>query len=263
LITAAKYWSRWDDPRLIVLVLNDRDLSFVTWEQRASAGDPRFEASQELPDVPYARWAEAIGLKGRRVDDPDDVAEAWEEALAADRPAVYEAVVDAEVPPMPPHVSFDQARLMTRALYRGDPAAPEIIRHAFAELVEEYMPRRREKGRISRLRKLRERRQSGGRDARRGRTRGPFCGEPLRRRRGVRHSQRLHPRGRSASRRRTRRKRGHLAMALFPVRPVLRGDAAGTGQGAPAPLRVPPPRGKGRGARALTAILAGRSDQKG
>jgi pyruvate dehydrogenase (quinone) len=142
LITAAKYWRRWDDPRLIVLVLNNRDLSFVTWEQRASAGDPRFEASQELPDVPYARWAEAIGLKGIRVDDPDYVAEAWEEALAADRPVVYEAVVDAEVPPMPPHVSFDQARLMTRALYRGDPAAPEIIRHAFAELAEEYIPRR-------------------------------------------------------------------------------------------------------------------------
>jgi pyruvate dehydrogenase (quinone) len=142
LITAAKYWRRWEDPRLVVLVLNNRDLSFVTWEQRASAGDPRFEASQELPDVPYARWAEGLGLKGIRVDDPDDVAEAWEEALAADRPVVYEAVVDAEVPPMPPHVSFDQARLMTRALYRGDPAAPEIIRHAFAELVEEYMPRR-------------------------------------------------------------------------------------------------------------------------
>jgi pyruvate dehydrogenase (quinone) len=142
LITAAKYWRRWEDPRLVVLVLNNRDLSFVTWEQRASAGDPKFEASQDLPDVPYARWAEGLGLKGIRVDDPDDVADAWEEALAADRPVVYEAIVDAEVPPMPPHVSFDQARLMTRALYRGDPAAPEIIRHAFAELVEEYMPRR-------------------------------------------------------------------------------------------------------------------------
>jgi pyruvate dehydrogenase (quinone) len=142
LITAAKYWRRWEDPRLIVLVLNNRDLSFVTWEQRATAGDPKFEASQELPDVPYAGWAESLGLKGIRVDDPDDVAEAWEEAFAAERPVVYEAIVDAEVPPTPPHISFDQARAITRALYRGDPAAPEIIRHSFTELLEEYIPRR-------------------------------------------------------------------------------------------------------------------------
>jgi pyruvate dehydrogenase (quinone) len=142
LITAAKYWRRWEDPRLIVLVLNNRDLSFVTWEQRATAGDPRFEASQDLPDVPYAHWAETLGFEGIRVDKPDEVAEAWEEALAADRPVVYEAIVDAEVPPMPPHISFEQAKSMTRALYRGDPAAPEILRHAFAELVEEYIPHR-------------------------------------------------------------------------------------------------------------------------
>jgi pyruvate dehydrogenase (quinone) len=76
------------------------------------------------------------------VDDPDDVAEAWEEAFSADRPVVYEAIVDAEVPPMPPQISFEQVKSMTRALYRGDPAAPEIIRHSFAELVEEFIPRR-------------------------------------------------------------------------------------------------------------------------
>jgi pyruvate dehydrogenase (quinone) len=140
LITAAKYWRRWEDPRLIVLVLNNRDLNFVTWEQRATEGDPKFEASQDLPDVPYARWAELLGFKGIRVEDPDEVAGAWEEAFSADRPVVYEAVVDAEVPPIPPHISFDQAKSITRALYRGDPAAAEVIRHSLAELVEEYIP---------------------------------------------------------------------------------------------------------------------------
>jgi pyruvate dehydrogenase (quinone) len=68
------------------------------------------------------------------------VAGAWEEALFADRPVVYEAIVDAGVPPMPAHITFDQAKAMTRVLYRGDPAAPEILRHTFAELVEEYIP---------------------------------------------------------------------------------------------------------------------------
>jgi len=83
-----------------------------------------------------------LGFKGIRVDDPDEVAGAWEKAFSSDRPVVYEAIVDAEVPPMPPHIFFDQAKSITRALYCGDPAAAEIIRHSFAELVEEYIPHR-------------------------------------------------------------------------------------------------------------------------
>lgn len=140
MITASKYWRRWSDPRLIILVLNNADLSFVTWEQRAMAGDPRFEASQDIPEIPYARWAELLGLKGIKVDSPEDIGEAWDEALGADRPVLYEAVVDPEVPPLPPHIGFEQARATTRALYRGDPAAAEIIRHSFADLVESYIP---------------------------------------------------------------------------------------------------------------------------
>lgn len=142
MITVAKYWERWRDPRLVVLVLNNRDLNFVTWEQRATAGDPRFEASQDLPDVPYAEWAEMLGLKGIRVDDPEEIAAGWDEALGADRPVIYEAVVDAEIPPLPPHISFEQARSLTRALYRGDPAAKEIVHHSLADLIEEYIPHR-------------------------------------------------------------------------------------------------------------------------
>ena len=142
LITVAKYWKRWQDPRLVVLVLNNRDLNFVTWEQRATEGDPRYEVSQDLPDVPYARYAEMLGLTGIRVDDPDDSGEAWERALSADRPVVYEAIVDPEVPPLPPHVGFEQAKAMTRAIYRGDPEAKEIIRHSFADMTENYIPHR-------------------------------------------------------------------------------------------------------------------------
>ena len=88
LITIAKYWERWADPRLIVLVLNNRDLNQVTWEQRAMEGDPKFEGSQELPDFPYARYAEMLGLHGIRVDEPDEVGAAWDEALAGRPPVV-------------------------------------------------------------------------------------------------------------------------------------------------------------------------------
>ena len=84
LIDVAKYRDRWSDPRFIVLVLNNQDLNQVTWEQRVMAGDPKLPASQVIPDFPYARYAELLGFEGIRVDAPDQVAPAWERALAAD-----------------------------------------------------------------------------------------------------------------------------------------------------------------------------------
>src|SRR5207253_8861937 len=98
LITISKYWKEWSDPRLIIMVLNNRDLNQVTWEQRAMAGDPKYEASQDIPDFPYARFAESVGLIGVRVDRPDAIGAAWERALAADRPAILDIDSDPNVP---------------------------------------------------------------------------------------------------------------------------------------------------------------------
>jgi pyruvate dehydrogenase (quinone) len=142
LVTIAKYWQRWRDPRLIVLVLHNNDLNQVTWEQRAMEGDPRYEASQQLPDFPYARYAELIGLSGIRVDDPDRLADAWEQAFAADRPVVLEAITDPEVPPLPPHITLEQATAMTSALVHGDPSAAQIVKQAAKGKLEEFLPGR-------------------------------------------------------------------------------------------------------------------------
>jgi len=142
LITIAEYWERWTDPRLIVMVLNNRDLNQVTWEQRAMEGDPKFAAAQSVPDFPYARYAELVGLKGIRVDSPDEVGAAWDEALAADRPVVLEAVTDPEVPPLPPHITLEQAHALTSALVKGDPGARGIIRQTLRDKIEEYLPGR-------------------------------------------------------------------------------------------------------------------------
>jgi pyruvate dehydrogenase (quinone) len=139
LITVAKYWERWSDPRLAVLVLNNRDLNMVTWEHRAMEGSPKFAASQDLPDVAYADFARSLGLAGRRVDREEDVGPAWDEALAADRPFVIDAVVDPDVPPLPPHISFEQARSMTSALLKGDPDLRGVIRQSFLEKLREYV----------------------------------------------------------------------------------------------------------------------------
>ena len=102
LITVASRWQDWADPRFVVLVLNNRDLVEVTWEQRETEGDPRYDVSQSLPDFPYAGYADLLGLSGIRIERPDEVDDAWDRALAADRPVVIEAIVDADVPLLPP-----------------------------------------------------------------------------------------------------------------------------------------------------------------
>jgi pyruvate dehydrogenase (quinone) len=130
LITVAKYRDRWSDPRLIFLVLNNRDLNQVTWEQRAMVGDPKYDASQDLPDFPYARYAELLGFRGIRVDSPDAVGAAWDEALAADRPVLLEAITDPNVPPLPPHITVEQARALTSALRGGDPDRGAVVRES-------------------------------------------------------------------------------------------------------------------------------------
>jgi pyruvate dehydrogenase (quinone) len=141
LITVAKYWKRWRDPRLVVLVLNNRDLNQVTWEQRVMVGDPKLEASQDLPDFPYARYAESIGLKGIHVDRPDEVGRAWEAALSAERPCVVEAVTDPEVPPLPPHITFQQGKSLLESILRGDPARGEVIKQSWRQMIDTWLGR--------------------------------------------------------------------------------------------------------------------------
>ena len=140
LITVAKYWRRWSNPTLVVLVLNNRDLNQVTWEQRAMQGDPRYPGTQEIPDFPYARFAELVGLMGVRVDDPDRVADAWDEVLAADRPAVLEVVTDPEVPPLPPHITFEEAKHFAQAVLHGDPGSGRMIRHSLRQMLDAIKP---------------------------------------------------------------------------------------------------------------------------
>ncbi|HZL13157.1 MAG TPA: thiamine pyrophosphate-requiring protein [Verrucomicrobiae bacterium] len=140
LITISKYWPQWKDPRLIVLVLNNRDLNQVTWEQRIMSGDPKFEGSQDLPDFPFARYAEMLGLKGIGLDHPDAVAGAWETALNADRPTVIEARTDPQVPPLPPHITLEQARHFMSSVLKGDPERGGMIRQSFKEMAETFLP---------------------------------------------------------------------------------------------------------------------------
>jgi pyruvate dehydrogenase (quinone) len=140
LIDLAHYQERWSNKQCIVVVLHNNDLNQVTWEQRVMAGDPKLNASQVLPDFQFARYAEVLGLKGIRVDRPEDVGPAWDEALAADGVVVYEAITDPEVPPLPPHIKFEQAKKLAMAL-PGDPHTNRIIKQSIKGKLEEFVTR--------------------------------------------------------------------------------------------------------------------------
>lgn len=129
LITLSKYWSEWEDPRCIVLVLNNRDLNQVTWEQRVMEGDPKFDASQNVPDFAYDAYAESLGLRGLRMERKEDVERVWDEALSARRPVVINAYTDPEVPPLPPHITFEQAQHFLQSLVR-DPSRGAMVKQA-------------------------------------------------------------------------------------------------------------------------------------
>ncbi|MFJ8074271.1 thiamine pyrophosphate-requiring protein [Streptomyces sp. NPDC096176] len=140
MVTAAKYWREWSDPRLIVAVLNNGDLNQVTWEMRAMSGAPQFEESQHIPDLPYADIAERIGLRGVRVEKPKQVQAAWKQALAADRPFVIDFRTDPAVPPIPPHASLDQIEAAASAILHGDSDRGSMIRQGFKAKVQEFLP---------------------------------------------------------------------------------------------------------------------------
>lgn len=140
LATIARYWRQWQDPRLVVCVFNNHDLNQVTWELRAMGGAPKFEESQSLPEVPYAEFARLVGLDGMTVDDPTDLGRAWEAALTADRPTVLDVHCDPELPPIPPHATFDQVKSMTEALLKGDPNAWHVLTQGVKTKAQEVLP---------------------------------------------------------------------------------------------------------------------------
>ncbi len=127
----------------VVLVLNNCDLNMVSWEQRILEGDPRFPASQELPPCSYAAFAESVGLTGLRVEVPGQIEPALTAAFSATRPVVIDAVVDPDVPPLPPHITLKQARnFIASALRdeRGGRMASQSFRSLLAKLQARHTP---------------------------------------------------------------------------------------------------------------------------
>jgi pyruvate dehydrogenase (quinone) len=143
LITIARHWSEWTDPRLVVAVLNNRDLNQVTWEMRAMQGAPQFLPSQQLPDFPYADYARSLGFSATKIEEPGGIAGAWHQALTADRPCLLEFVTDPAVPPIPPHATWDQIENMTESVLRGDSDRWQVLKEGMKQKAQEILPGRR------------------------------------------------------------------------------------------------------------------------
>jgi pyruvate dehydrogenase (quinone) len=144
LITISKYYKRWSDPRLLIIVLNNQDLNMVTWEQRVMMGDPKFEGSQDIPELNYAAYAQLLGLEGIRIEKEDEIAPALQQAIAARKPVVIDLLSDPSVPPLPPHISLKQARNLTSSLVKGDANTWDVIKDTYNQVIANFLPHHHE-----------------------------------------------------------------------------------------------------------------------
>ena len=139
MITVSKYWKQWSDPRFVIMVLNNRDLNQVTWEERVQLGDGKTESTQSIPDFPYHKYAELVGLKGIFVDDPEKIGAAWDEALTADRPVILEIYADPNVPPLPPHITLKDAKnFMTMMV--DEPELGSVLKNSAKQMLAGLLP---------------------------------------------------------------------------------------------------------------------------
>jgi len=139
MITVGKYWQSWKDPRFIIMVLNNRDLNQVTWEERVQLGEGKTPLTQSIPDFPYHKYAELIGLKGIYCEDPEKIGAAWDEALASDRPVIMNMRADPNVPPLPPHITLKDARhFMT--MMEDEPELASVIKNSARQILAGILP---------------------------------------------------------------------------------------------------------------------------
>lgn len=142
LITIARYWQEWTNPTLVVAVLHNNHLNQVTWEMRAMEGDPKLVSTQTLPDLSYAAFAELIGLEAISVDRAEDIGRAWGRALSAGRPALLDVRCDPDVPPIPPHATWEQMTDTAKAVLKGDEDSWGFIKQRTKNKLQEFLPHR-------------------------------------------------------------------------------------------------------------------------
>lgn len=124
------------DLPITVVVIKNNTLGMIKWEQMVFLGNPEYGC--ELQPIDFVKVAEACGGVGFRCEAPDEVRPALEAALAANRPALVEAVVDPFEPPMPARVTLKDAMNMAKSLVRGEPNRGRIALTLFRNKVRDF-----------------------------------------------------------------------------------------------------------------------------
>ena len=115
-------------------------LRLVTWEQRILEGDRKFEGSQDLPDFSYAEYAKMLGLQGIKIDQPEDIIPSLEHAFILNKPVVIDVYTDPSVPPLPPNITFKQAKAFASSMIKGNAKSWDMIRPSWKDIIENYLP---------------------------------------------------------------------------------------------------------------------------
>lgn len=120
-----------------VIVIKNNVLGQIKWEQMVFLGHPEYVC--ELQPIEFAAVARGFGVAGYTIDDPACCGETLRQALQTPGPALIEAVVDPNEPPLPPKIKFEQAKHFAEALAKGTPHRGEIIKTLLGDKVRELI----------------------------------------------------------------------------------------------------------------------------
>jgi pyruvate dehydrogenase (quinone) len=120
-----------------VIIIKNNSLGQIKWEQMVLDANPEFGV--DLQPIDFAMYAQAVGAAGFSIHDPKDAESTLRRALEHDGPAVVEAVVDKNEPPLPGHIKLNQAVHFTEALLKGEKYAKEIVKTIAEDKVREII----------------------------------------------------------------------------------------------------------------------------
>jgi len=109
-----------------VIIIKNNVLGQIKWEQIVFEGNPQFGV--QLQPIDFAGYAMNCGAAGFTIERPEEAESVLREALAHRGPAVIQAVVDANEPPMPGQVTTEQAVKFAEALVKGQKEGGKILK---------------------------------------------------------------------------------------------------------------------------------------
>ena len=120
-----------------VIVIKNNVLGEIKWEQMVMDGNPEFGV--ELQPIDFAGYAKNCGAAGFTIEEPGQAEAVLRAALAHPGPAVIEAVVDPNEPPMPGKISTKMAVHFAEALAKGERNRWDIIKTVLKDKVREVL----------------------------------------------------------------------------------------------------------------------------